>query len=45
MTRINDASLSNGRPGTEAGLRTYTVVGTAAALFLLISKYGFMDVW
>ncbi len=29
----------------SAGLRTYTVVGTAAALFLLISKYGFMDVW
>jgi putative Mg2+ transporter-C (MgtC) family protein len=28
----------------SAGLRTYTVVGTGAALFLLISKYGFMDV-
>jgi len=28
----------------SAGLRTYTVVGMAAALFLLISKYGFMDV-
>jgi putative Mg2+ transporter-C (MgtC) family protein len=28
----------------SAGLRTYTVVGTAAALFLLISKYGFSDV-
>ena len=28
----------------SAGLRTYTVVGTTAALFLLISKYGFMDV-
>jgi putative Mg2+ transporter-C (MgtC) family protein len=28
----------------SAGLRTYTVVGTAAALFLLISKYGFADV-
>jgi putative Mg2+ transporter-C (MgtC) family protein len=28
----------------NAGLRTYTVVGTAAALFLLISKYGFSDV-
>ncbi len=27
-----------------AGLRTYTVVGTTAALFMLISKYGFMDV-
>jgi putative Mg2+ transporter-C (MgtC) family protein len=28
----------------SAGLRTYTVVGTTAALFLLISKYGFSDV-
>ena len=28
----------------SAGLRTYTVVGTTAALFLLISKYGFTDV-
>jgi putative Mg2+ transporter-C (MgtC) family protein len=28
----------------SAGLRTYTVVGTASALFLLISKYGFTDV-
>src|SRR5579875_1803640 len=28
----------------SAGLRTYTLVGTAAALFLLISKYGFDDV-
>ncbi len=28
----------------SAGLRTYTVVGTSAALFLLISKYGFSDV-
>jgi len=28
----------------SAGLRTYTAVGTAAALFLLISKYGFMNV-
>src|ERR1700685_18941 len=28
----------------SAGLRTYTVVGITAALFLLISKYGFMDV-
>jgi putative Mg2+ transporter-C (MgtC) family protein len=28
----------------SAGLRTYTVVGTTAALLLLISKYGFMDV-
>jgi len=28
----------------SAGLRTYTVVGTAAALFMLISNYGFMNV-
>jgi putative Mg2+ transporter-C (MgtC) family protein len=28
----------------SAGLRTYTVVGISAALFLLISKYGFTDV-
>lgn len=28
----------------SAGLRTYTVVGTAAALFMLVSKYGFTDV-
>jgi putative Mg2+ transporter-C (MgtC) family protein len=28
----------------SAGLRTYTVVGTAAALFLLVAKYGFTNV-
>jgi putative Mg2+ transporter-C (MgtC) family protein len=28
----------------SAGLRTYTIVGLTAALFLLISKYGFTDV-
>jgi putative Mg2+ transporter-C (MgtC) family protein len=28
----------------SAGLRTYAVVGTSAALFLLVSKYGFSDV-
>src|SRR5271163_1066613 len=28
----------------SAGLRTYTLVGTSAALFLLISKYGSTDV-
>lgn len=28
----------------SAGLRTYTIVGTSAALILLISKYGFNDV-
>ena len=27
----------------SAGLRTHTLVGVAAALFMLISKYGFMD--
>ena len=28
----------------SAGLRTYTLVGVSAALFMLISKYGFNDV-
>ncbi len=28
----------------SAGLRTYTIVGTSAAVFLLISKYGFTNV-
>ena len=28
----------------SAGLRTYTIVGMSSALFMLISKYGFMDV-
>jgi putative Mg2+ transporter-C (MgtC) family protein len=28
----------------NSGLRTYTLVGTGAALFMLISKYGFSDV-
>ncbi|BBX61248.1 putative magnesium transport MgtC family protein [Mycobacterium saskatchewanense] len=30
--------------GKSAGLRTQTIVGTAAALIMLISKYGFDDV-
>ncbi len=30
--------------GKSAGLRTQTIVGTSAALILLISKYGFSDV-
>ncbi|WP_029368290.1 MgtC/SapB family protein [Mycobacterium sp. UM_WWY] len=30
--------------GKAAGLRTQTIVGTAAALILLVSKYGFSDV-
>jgi putative Mg2+ transporter-C (MgtC) family protein len=28
----------------SAGLRRHTLVGVGAALFMLISKYGFMDV-
>jgi putative Mg2+ transporter-C (MgtC) family protein len=28
----------------DAGLRTHTLVGLGAALFMLISKYGFNDV-
>jgi putative Mg2+ transporter-C (MgtC) family protein len=30
--------------GKSAGLRTQTIVGTSAALIMLISKYGFSDV-
>jgi putative Mg2+ transporter-C (MgtC) family protein len=30
--------------GKSAGLRTHTLVGLGAALFMLISKYGFTDV-
>lgn len=30
--------------GKSAGLRTQTIVGTAAALILLVGKYGFADV-
>ena len=30
--------------GKVAGLRTQTIVGTASALILLVSKYGFSDV-
>src|SRR5882757_8364298 len=30
--------------GKTAGVRTQTIVGTAAALILLVSKYGFSDV-
>jgi len=28
----------------SAGLRTHTLVGVSAALFMLISKYGFNDI-
>lgn len=30
--------------GKSAGLRTHAIVGTASALFVLVSKYGFTDV-
>lgn len=30
--------------GKNAGLRTQAIVGTSSALFLLVSKYGFMNV-
>jgi putative Mg2+ transporter-C (MgtC) family protein len=30
--------------GKSAGLRTQTIVGTSAALILIVSKYGFFDV-
>ena len=29
--------------GKSAGLRTQTIVGTSAALIMLVSKYGFGD--
>jgi putative Mg2+ transporter-C (MgtC) family protein len=48
---LGTAFLLSGAIGLErevrhksAGLRTYTLVGTTAALFLLVSKYGFTDV-
>jgi len=51
MTELGSAFVLSAAIGFErelrhksAGLRTYTVVGTTAALFLLISKYGFSDV-
>src|SRR6516165_5894118 len=30
--------------GKSAGLRTQTIVGTSAALIMLVSKYGFGDI-
>jgi putative Mg2+ transporter-C (MgtC) family protein len=30
--------------GRDAGLRTYALVGVGAALFMLVSKYGFTDI-
>ena len=30
--------------GKSAGLRTQAIVGTASALILIVSKYGFFDV-
>src|ERR1700728_3340006 len=30
--------------GKDAGLRTHAMVGVGAALFMLVSKYGFTDV-
>jgi len=51
FVELGSAFLLSGAIGLEreirhksAGLRTYTVVGTTAALFLLISKYGFTNV-
>ena len=29
----------------EAGLRTHFLVGVGSALFMIISQYGFADVW
>jgi putative Mg2+ transporter-C (MgtC) family protein len=36
--------LERGIRQKNAGLRTYTLVGLGAALFMLVSKYGFSDV-
>ena len=36
--------LERGIRNKSAGLRTYTLVGFAAALIMLVSKYGFADV-
>lgn len=51
FTELGAAFLFSAAIGLEreirhksAGLRTDTIVGTAAALFMLISKYGFMNV-
>jgi putative Mg2+ transporter-C (MgtC) family protein len=51
FVELGAAFLLSGAIGLEreirhksAGLRTYTIVGVSAALFLLISKYGFTDV-
>ncbi|MFT4147714.1 MAG: MgtC/SapB family protein [Micrococcaceae bacterium] len=30
--------------GKSAGLRTHTIVGVAAALYMIVSKYGFQDI-
>src|SRR5580698_3577884 len=51
FVELGAAFLLSGAIGLEreirhksAGLRTYTIVGVSAALFLLISKYGFTNV-
>lgn len=36
--------LERGLRNKSAGLRTHTLVGVGAALFMLVSKYGFQDV-
>lgn len=51
MAELGSAFLLSALIGLErelkrksAGLRTYAIVGTSAALFVLVSKYGFDDV-
>ena len=49
LTSMNSAAPTPTRvwvrnPAKNAGLRTHTLVGVGAALFMLISKYGFTDV-
>src|ERR1700727_4196 len=46
LTLVRSASIGLEREIRQknAGLRTHTLVGVGAALFMLISKYGFTDV-
>ena len=41
---VGAGGLGAGASPKSAGLRTHTLVGVSAALFMLVSKYGFMDI-
>lgn len=52
MLRIAIAALCGGiigfersRMRKEAGLRTHIIVAVGAALLMIVSKYGFTDIW